>query len=1189
MIHVVRQLERVRREARLLLLLRSGSRWVAALLAVAVVCALTDYVLRFPGWLRAAIGLAVLALALRWIARQALQVWHFRPTVATLALRAERLFPQLNGVLTSGVELATAARHQPWSARTAALAAVSIDRARQQARGVPLRRLVDPRRPLCAFGVACAAAAVVMLSAWAAPTQSATAAARWLTPWRDAPWPKRTRIQQLDHPAVWPADIPLRVKARVDRGYRRAMRVWVHWRLIGPGEQSGDWQHLLMNEHADGDGTFERLLDLPEHEAAPSASSARPQTVEFRFAAGDDESEPQSVTLVQRPALRGLTLGVDPPPYARGLIDARTVDLARQSGQVVTTSVLEGAMVHWQMRLNKPIPRANATLARLLPALAGRVADAKVELSGFDAPAGPTPVGEARIDVTFRLNQTVQSAVDLTDAYDLSNLSEQQYRLEMAADRPPSAAMAEPATDEAVLATAVVPLRAVAQDDVGVESVALESAAPERAGANPSPSEPVTTALHTAVGRSAELAVEHSLDLGPRRLQPGDVVTLTAVAQDVFELDGRRHEPVRSAPRRLNIIDPATLTSQLRSELAGVRQQAIRLEARQQRLLDTAARDAEAPQGQLTRQLEANRNVVAGLRERIARNRLAEPTLSTLVEGAQTLLAEARQASGQAQQGLEQALRNPRQAPARIAEAQQQQKWVRAKLVDLIEHLDQGRDALTLQLQLQQLQQQQGDLAADVRKTLPETIGRSLDQLDEAARKRLGELAGRQAALAQRGRGLAGQMRATAEALARPDASEQDQAAAEALAQAASIAQRQGLDEKMEQAAEATGRNQLAAAGESQGRSLDIMRSMLSQMRRQESRSRQILRRRLLELAQAIARLVERQKGQIQLLEQTRQLAALDGPLAVLRSNTLVVRDQARASRKTQPAAEELQLATTAQAQAIQAVRTDRKPDATAGETEALRHLEAALSLVRRQRQEAQQEQARRTREQLRQAYVKLAERQEELRGQTEPLVSEDALNRRQGAAAAKLGGHQAELRDGAAALVEEHEPPRLFRQVHSRIEVLADDAAGLLRQRRAPPEVLEQQDSVAGMLRQLAWALEQAQRHDSFDTPPGAEAEADSGGAGGGGAGAPLIPPATQLRLLRAMQAGIYERTQQIDGADPADTDRRERRLHGLAVEQRALAAMGEELQELMERSRRRLIERVRRRPPGPDGSRSR
>ena len=233
---VARQLERIRRAAKVLLVVRSVSQCVAALLATAMACALLDYGLRLPGWLRLGVDVVVVGLAARWLAIQLRIVWGVRPSLAELALRAERLFPQLAGVLASGVELATASVEERWPAQTSVLAESSIEQARQRVRGVRLRRLIRPSRPIRAAGLASAMAAALACAAWAAPDHAALAAKRWLTPLGGAEWPRRTHVQSTSlapvltrRPILEARDIPT---TWLRRGRSRGQTGW-------PGSATG--------------------------------------------------------------------------------------------------------------------------------------------------------------------------------------------------------------------------------------------------------------------------------------------------------------------------------------------------------------------------------------------------------------------------------------------------------------------------------------------------------------------------------------------------------------------------------------------------------------------------------------------------------------------------------------------------------------------------------------------------------------------------------------------------------------------------------------------------------------------------------------------------------------------------------------------------------------------------------------
>ena len=69
----------------------------------------------------------------------------------------------------------------------------------------------------------------------------------------------------------------------------------------------------------------------------------------------------------------------------------------------------------------------------------------------------------------------------MTDENGLSNLSERTYRVEAITDQPPAVSIVQPSADESVLATAVLPVEAVAQDDLAVESIALDAVQTNRA------------------------------------------------------------------------------------------------------------------------------------------------------------------------------------------------------------------------------------------------------------------------------------------------------------------------------------------------------------------------------------------------------------------------------------------------------------------------------------------------------------------------------------------------------------------------------------------------------------------------------------------------------------------------------------------------------------------------------------
>lgn len=1119
---ILQQLAGVRTRARALLVAQRLCQALVLLLGAALLLGLLDFALRLPVWVRVAVLVLVVGLLVLWLSARLVRAMRFWPSLGEIALRAERLHPSLAGTLASAVEFSLAGDELARVERTAMLSDASIERARRDAGALRFSDLINPTSAVRAGVLAAAILAVFASVVVAAPVASRTAAERWLTPWTGVDWPRRTEIQTLTTENVWPTDAPLRLRAQVARGYRPGMRVWVHYRVVD-GDQSAAWQSLLMNEQAatqDGaDGAaFERLIDLPES-VLGSAAEAH---VEFAFEAGDARTDPQSLALVARPSVLAVQARVSPPAYAAGLVSEQRAALHQQPSAVATASALTGSQVTFKIALNKPLDEQHVAAAGLPASLR--------------ATGTPPPTNFA---AEFPLRETVETTLRLVDEHGLTNLSERRYRIEAVADQPPAASLLSPSGDESVLPTAQVQVEGLAQDDVAVEQIALLAQV----------NEAEASTLAERSGRQPSLTVEHALDLTSLEVAPGNVVTLTAATRDVYELDGQRHDVVQSSPRRLRVIDAATLISQLRAELAGVRQQAIRLDQDQAQTAEREPADAGPQQARLTSRLQSQRDLVNRLDERAQRNRLDEPTVSELLRQAGGLIEQARAASEAAANQL----RQEQDAP-------QQQQAVRQSLRELIDLLDQGQDALALQLQLGQLRAQLQALEQDTRALLPRTLGQPLDQLSPELREALQNLAQRQAALRQQAQELVRQMHSTAQALARAEDDDAAQAAAEALAEAAGIAQREGLDQQLESSAQALGENQLAQAGQQQNQAMEVLQQMLSELGQQQERRLALLQRRLQELAQLIQQLIERQQAQLDRLAVAENLTALEQPLTQLRVTTMGVQQRAAANEQTAAVAEPLDAAVGAQADAVLALREANQQGAQQAEEAALEHLNEALAVVEQQAAEAQQAAAKQQREELREAYRALAAQQSDLRGRAADIAGAGQLDRRQRAAAVALGHEQTDLRLAAHDLAAQVGEALLFEHLHGLIDAAAERASTQLRRAALHERVLADQAAVAGWLTMLADALEQDESENDF---AGEQPGGGGGGGGAGGAAAQAVPDLAQLKVLRLLQQSVYERTRSLGGAAGPTMDQD---LVDLAAQQRELAALGQALIEQLQ-----------------------
>ena len=1156
---VIRQLEHVRRVGRLLLFVQrvlQGSTAVAAFLLVAAV---VDYVLRLPGGLRLVIGLMALTVALVWFTKRIMVTLAFRPTLGGLAMRAERLHPQFAGVLASGIEFALHREAYQDPKRTGELVDASIDHARQQLAGRQLRGLIKLGPTL---RVACVWAIVFLIcgSVFASVSHEHRwlAMQRWFNPLGDSQWPKRTEVRSLVDAEIWPNDTPLPLRAQIGHGYRRGIRAWVVFRLFDAAGRSAESVRHLLTEQSGDTGRFARMVDFhKESDFLPSTAGVDHwSAVEFHFEAGDDRTARQKINLVTRPSVEQVSIEIEPPTYARGLVGTQKVELdqvAQGAGLATAPPALVGSGITLHFVLNE----ANVSAAYFAD-------NWSAVLPGFaNQPQAQFHIEDRVIDAQFKLERTVESGVHVEDAYGFANRSERRYRIEAVPDNPPVVSMVEPGADEAVLASAVVELEAVGRDDVGLEQLELQAQVQK----NHESVDYSVVVLSLVTGRRSEMTIRHHLDLSPMGLRPGDEAGLVAVARDVFELDGVRHDPVRSSVRILRIIDEATLIAQIRNELAGLRQQAIRLATQQRRVMTQRLDIAGPRQNALGLRIATQHELAQNLQRRMGRNRLtgeqARPLQQTLTR-AQGHLDEAEQASKRAVGDLEDSLSDQSESGEHVEQARRNQEKVTEALTQLAQLLDQGSDTMAIQLQVQQMLSRQQNLAADTQDLMPRTIGQPVGELDSQENKILANLKQRQQALAEQAANVVSQMESTSELLARQSQNVQDQAAASALDEAATIAQRQGLEAKMQQAGDLTQQNRLSAAGQQQEQAIDVLEQILDELKARQYLQQKILRRQLLKLAQAIRKLIEQQELQIKNLDRAVQVLALADHMGRLWRNTLSVSDMALAADQTRTVGELVGAAAEQQAVAVKALRDSDTEQAQWAEALALAKLNEALEFVEKMSADLEQQQTQAQREQLRQAYLKLASKQIELREKTDFYVTVTEANRQQRLAIVALGHEQADLRSVANDLGQEVEKTLVFERMHEWVRVAATRVADLLRVAKTDPSIPHDQTHIASILQAMAEALEQPSPDESF-------ARGQAGGGGGGGRGGPLVPPVAELKLLRGMQDRIYSRTrvlgdQQMRQAGPGNDDTKGR-LQSLSLEQREIGELGDKMIESLRR----------------------
>lgn len=1120
----------VRSRAKQLLILRSLAVIVGTAIVLALAIALLDHFIRLPGGLRLSLLIISLLTLVATASRSLLPALRFAPALPDVALRLERT-PEakaagLAGVLASGLELA----ERPSPSHDDAMRLASIHAAASRLKGWrAARSLLNPRPAGRSLAEAAFMGAIVIALFAFAPELSRIAALRVLAPLSDVSWPKRTGVVDATRLVAHPRGAAVPLRALLTRSDKPATDtdVTVRYRLLDvPGESPV--QRALLTPQGKrtkipwgpGDAAgelFERLVDIDIPATAPGLSPR----LEYWFETGDDQTPPAHILLVDPPALAGAIAVVTPPPYA---VSADTfVRGQRDLGpgrdeRAALSPILAGSHVELRLELNKPVPlpdgKQRATRDSLERIFPGITLPADIEA----AASGPGWT------ISWTAAESIRLPIVLTDSYAISSVLESAYSFQVNPDRAPTVVVAEPAQDESLLATAVLDASISADDDVGLRSASMEAqVAKPPAGSAGAPPEPVgeTTTLASIKPDSLtrQLRVPATIDLSTLDLRAGDEVRLTGVASDIFEAEGKPRGPTRSAVRRLRIISETQLIEQVRTDLASVRQSALRADADQKEIAsrDAADQGTQSRQDSLTQRIAPMRDAIDRLSKRVDRNALGDRDLRELLDQAGRSLDSAGDASSQASRAMQAAQRaedDKSRAEAQQAAAQSQ-KDVRDELSRLASLLDQGQDTWAVRRQLERLIEDQKQLMNETREAGRDTAGKSAGDLTAEQRARLESLSGQQRDLSRRAQELTDNLEAKA------DAQKNDPSKGEALREAAQRARREGVPEQQRQASEQIQQNRTRNAQDSQQKALDSLQKMQQDVDKAQAKRDETLRRAADELAEAIDGLIASQEQQIARLDTAQ--GGLDQGMIELNARTIALSTSTREKEKDLASvADLLDAAGISQTGAITALRAGpaNKDDALHSERQSLEQLKQAKAEAERIAKEAEDRDQQRQRAELKNAYRDALAAQTTLRDDTAPHIGKE-LDRRTRALVRGLGTRQEELRASLADLRKKSEGLEdidMFIYAHERTEKAGAGASKVLRDGEATTRVGADQGTVVRVLASLVDALTEAENEQKFRQQNGSD--------GGGGGKQPLVPNIAQLRLLRAMQLEAIELT---------------------------------------------------------------
>jgi len=510
-----------------------------------------------------------------------------------------------------------------------------------------------------------------------------------------------------------------------------------------------------------------------------------------------------------------------------------------------------------------------------------------------------------------------------------------------------------------------------------------------------------------------------------------------------------------------------------------------------------------------------------------------------------------------------------------IVEAQQE---VRDELADLIKLLDRDEDTWVVKRQLEEMMQQQADLEAQTGRLGQETMGKTRPQLTQEQQSELDKIAQKQSDLRDQAQQLIEEMRDRAKALEQVDPQ-----SAEGMRQAADAAEQQQLDRDMQQAEQQVQQNQMTSAQASQQRSQSTMQKMLNTMEETKQARAQELIRKLASLAESIARLITVQENELNALGlaiDAKSFGGLDRSMIRLNQNTQAVAGEARAAgQDARRIARLLDRAADSQGTAIAALRATpvNADEAKIAEERALELLKEAKAATDEMQQKAEEDEVKRRREELMEAYRKLAEEQVAVRSETLPLSGIDPLDRRQLVDARRLGSQQEQVRQGLNALrdvTSEIIDSPIFSHIHRLMDQWSATITEQLAAGTVTVDVTDRQQQIADSMGRLIKALEESMMPpDEFDKGDQNEQQQQQDGQPGQQP-QPLLPPVAQLKLLQGLQEQVYDLTKGIDGRSDLDEAQVRTRLRDVGQQQRELMELGRQMLEMLENG-----------PQGPGG----
>lgn len=865
---LISTLEGLRRRVRILGVLYGVAIVIACAMALLVATVLLDYLLNLPPVPRLVVMLAAV-ICLGWLMSR----WVVRPAMSRLGLsdiagKLETAFPAFNERLRCTVDYVT--KQTPGSQF---MKERVVSEAAELAGRFNLNGAIETRPVLHAGGAAAAAIAIVVLiGALMGQDYLRPAITRLLTPFSGLPWPKRVEIQMVsDLPQRVPAGRPVDVRIRLvkgDRASREAIVVYDY----GDGREEKE----IMTRGADG--IYSASLD-----ARMGPTRAGNGAMNVRVESGDDVTPPRTIAIVQRLAISGVQLVVTPPPYVSE--PPTTLDL-----QSAPATVTYGSTLALRVTFNKDLDPGHA------PSLQPSDKQNKLPAATWGPSAGAVAVAN------WTATDTAIFQVRAVDVDGFSNGDVADYQVIVRPDQPPTVQITRPARNEECTPQAVIPLRAIAEDDFGIQGLRLiamkvgdkpQTLASIDLIAAAKPADGVTSTQLEASGDTRRWQIDYPWDLSKLAtpLKPGDILEYHLEAHDNFGFEGQSHDWVSSGRYRITIMSQEQFTALINDLMAQVREQIIDIRNTQRGLKDqtddlqhetakqpefnradrqqaqalvnrqtTAAAQAKQAAGKLDNlldRMEENRSTAQDLKDiassvRDDLNQVAEHPMKDAA--GQIDDARNQKANSQESAAKQQQLTDARNNELAAAASQQQDAALRLDQIvermgqtgGLAAAIEQFKNILTAQ---HAINQTSGDLGM-------KNLGKTPDQIDPQDRKAQNDTADAQSSLADKTDKAIDALGSGSKKMQKTDP-----VSSQAMQQAAQDGQEQNVTSQMRNSADQQRQNQQAGVQQAQAQVEVGLQMMIRELEEAQRRKLEDLAKQLADMQEQVAQLVREQAG----------------------------------------------------------------------------------------------------------------------------------------------------------------------------------------------------------------------------------------------------------------------------------------------------------------------------------------